>query len=226
MLKPRKRLVKAKLKEDKLLVFTAKAQRYIRQNRRSITFATVGVLVVVCGFAVYNWSQRAEAAEAALDELLMRDAYARGELDSVLVRADRILDDYPRTSSAAAALMLKGRVHESRGEYEEAIETYERLLRKHSGEKYLAFGACYALGTIYLGKDDLEQAADFYLKAANDYPDHFNAPNALLEAGKCLEKLSRYEQAKRAYHKIIAEYPKSRTVNRARQRLTGIEFMR
>lgn len=222
--KPRKRLVKAKLKEDKLLAFTAKAQKFGRTNRKTIVFGVSGVVLVAIIASLLIYSHKTTENNSSFMELMVRDAYSRGELDQTLEYANALLEDYPNTNSAATALLLKGRVHEQRGEYDQAIEHFEELINRHSDQPYLSFAAYYALGAIHEGMNEYEAAARYYQKAANKYSTHFNAAVALLEAGESFEKASRYDEAKSAYQKVLSTYSKSRSADKARTNLAVLEF--
>jgi len=225
MLKPRKRLVKAKLKEDRFVIFTAKAEVWFEQNRRHVIYGAGGIIVVVALAVAMGWSKSNATKNAAFQELLARDAYARTDYDSTLIRANAILEDFSGTSSAAVALMLKGRVYEQRGQFEEAEEAFKQVVDDYSEHEYLAFGAYYGLAMIALGRSDWNNAGDIYAKAASKYPHHFNAAVALLEAGKAYEKANRYPQARVAYRTILTDYPKARSADAARDNLAKLEFM-
>jgi len=225
MLKPRKRLVKSKLKEDKLVTYTVKAQAYLNKNWRNLSYGFGILVIVIVGFSVLNWSNRSAEIQSTFDDMLARDAYARGALDETLTRVERILEDYSRTPSAASALMLKGRILQQRGNFPAAEEAYREVARRFSDEEYLSFGANFSLAIIAYGREDYSLAAAKYLDAANKHPEHFNCPNALLEAGNCFVKISKYDDAKRAYRRILKNYPKSRSADKARNKLADLDFM-
>ncbi len=225
MLKPRKRLIKAKLKEDKLVTRTAQVQTFVREYSSKIIYALI-VVVAVAAIGVSIVLSRASAQKkAAFVGMQARDAYGSGDLDETLMQANIILEDYPGTRSAAVAMMLKGRVYEQRGEISEAIEAYRRLVDKYGKHDYLGFGAYYSLGSIYYGQEDYEEAALWFTDGATRYPKHFNAPYSLLEAGRSLKKCRKYDRARVVLRKVLAEYPKSRAISKARSELEEIEFM-
>ncbi len=225
MLKPRKRLVKAQLKEDKLLTFTAKVQSYIDSYWKHAAIAVAAVVVLMFSITFIQSSGKSTEAKAGLEELLARDAYSRGEMDETLRRINVILDDYSGTSTVPTALMLKGRIYEQRGEFAQAEEVYNTIVRKHSNSPYIAHAAYIGLASIEFGRGENAKAASYYEDAAMKFQDHFNAPNALVQAGECLSKISRYEEAKRIYSIVLKQYPKSRSANSARSNLAELEFM-
>lgn len=124
MLKPRKRLVKAKLKEDKLLIFTARVRNLASRYQRQLLYGLAAVVVILVVGIAMSLSKTAAERNAAFEMLLARDAYAMGDLDKTLVHTKTVLEDYTGTRAAAEALMLEARVSEQGGDYEKAIELY------------------------------------------------------------------------------------------------------
>ena len=224
MLKPKKRLVKAQIKEDKLLKFTARAQKVVDKYWKHAAIVLAAVVVIILAFNFVLAARESKNSEAALQELKVRDAYSRGDFDETLRLINTILDDYPGTPSVPAALMLMGRIYQQRGEYDQAVEIFEKIIRKYSGNSYLAFGAYVGIGAIEFGRAEYEKAADNYKAAASKYPDHFNAPDAFVRSGESYQKINRYEDAKHVYRLVLKQYPKSRSANTAREKLAELEF--
>jgi len=225
MLKPRKRLVKSKLKEDKLVTFTVNTQMFVNKNSKMLGIGIGAVVVIIIAVSFFNMSSNSAEIQSTFDEMMARDAYARGEFDETLTRIDGILEEYSSTNSAASALMLRGRIYQQSGDVSAAEEAYAEVVRKHSSEEYLSFGANVSLAIIAHGREDYSLAADKYIDAVNKNPGHFSAAVALLEAGICLEKVSKYEEAKRTYLRILKSYLKSRSADKARNNLAELEFM-
>jgi TolA-binding protein len=225
MIKPKKRLAKAKLKEDRFVILTAQAEAWFEKYRQEALYGVIGVIVLIGAVFAYNWSRQTTEQNASFDEMLARDAYARNDLDSALTRANAILEDYSGSNSAGVALMLKGRILEQRGQLDEAVKVFEEVTDDYSDQEYLGYGAYYALATIALGKSDYETAAKHFESAGSTYPKHFNAAVAYLEAGKAFEKAGKTTQAKSVYRKVLSDYPKSRSADTARDNLAKLEFM-
>jgi tetratricopeptide (TPR) repeat protein len=225
MLKPRKRLVKTKLKEDRLVTYTAKAQTFYDQNKKTLFYGVIGIILVLAIVVGFNMTRSAAQKNAAFESLLARDALSRGNNDEALTHVNIILEDYPGTRSAAVAMMIKARIHEQSGELNEAAEVFKKLISDYSEYDYLAFGAHYSLGSIYSSWGEYKEAARFYSTGASKYPEHFNAAYSLLEAALCYKKAGMYEQANRTLRIILTDYSKSRATGKARTELEEIEFM-
>ena len=87
MIKPKKRLVKAKLKEDRFVIFTAQAEAWLEANRNIVMYGIAGIVLVVALGLFISWSKDSSEKKAAFAELLARDALARSALDSALYRS-------------------------------------------------------------------------------------------------------------------------------------------
>ncbi|MCF7810775.1 tetratricopeptide repeat protein [bacterium] len=225
MLKPRKRLVKTKIKEDKLVTYTAKAQTFYDQNKRTLLYGAIGIIVVIAIVIGINITRSSAQEKAAFESLLARDALSRGNTDEALTHVNIILEDYPGTRSAAIAMMIKARIHEQNAELNEAAEVFKKLISDYGEYDYLAFGAYYSLGSIYNSWGEYNEAARFYSTGASKYPKNFNAAYSLLEAALCYKKAGKYEQANRTLRRILTDYSKSRATGKARTELEEIEFM-
>ncbi len=225
MLKPRKRLTRAKIKEDKFVTYTQKTQSFLHEHGIRIVIGAIAVVVVVVVSLVIGYNRASTESKSSFVGLLAREAYSRGDLDETLVYAKTILADYPGSKTAAVAMMLLGRVHEQRGELDDAIDAYKRLIDKYGNQEYLSFGAYYSLGSIYYGLGEFENAARYFSDGASRHPGHFNAPYSLFEAGRSYKKNRKYQKAKAAFRLVMSQYPKSRAVDKARRELEEIEFM-
>ncbi len=225
MLKPKRGLLKAKVEEDKILTYTAKARTMYADHGRNLLYGVAAIVAIFVVMMFLRWSGSGAENEAAFDELLIRDAYSRGQMEEAMIKAEEVIADYSGTTSAAVALSVKGKIHEHRGEFELAIQAYEQLISEHADKPYLGFGGYFSLGIVHHGQGDLEQAAHYYQMAAQKYPDHFNAPVSLVEAGRAYKKVNRYDEAKKMFNLAMTKYPKSRVANSARDGLAEIVFM-
>lgn len=224
MLKPRKRLVKAKLKEDKLLIFTAKVQAWAVKYQRQILVAVGAVAAAAVLFSVLRLTAAAAERNAAYQSFLARDAFLRDDLDEALAKAGQVIDAYPRAPSAGAMMLLKARILEMRAQFGDVLPLYQQVAKRFRDHPYLAFSAWNSMGAFYWGREEYSRAGECYLQAATKYPDHFHASGALVDAGKAFRKAGRLDDARRCLRLVLTKYPKSRAVTAAREELEQIEF--
>lgn len=225
MLKPKKRLLKVQAEEDKIFTYTSRVKGMYAVHSRNLFYGVLAIIAIVVVVTFIRWSSAGAENEAAFDEMLVRDAYSRGQMEEAMIKAEEVIADYSGTTSAAVALSVKGKIHEHRSEFELAKQAYEQIISDYSDKRYLAFGAYFSLGIVYQGQGDYEKAAHYYRMAAQKYPDHFNAPVSLVEAGRSYKKINRYDDAKKMFNLAITKYAKSRVAGTARDDLAEIEFM-
>ncbi|CUT07453.1 hypothetical protein JGI9_00658 [Candidatus Kryptonium thompsonii] len=64
MLKPRKKLKKQELKEDKLVLTYYKAREFVEKNKKILSYILTGVIIIVAGIIIYRFSVKAENGRA------------------------------------------------------------------------------------------------------------------------------------------------------------------
>ncbi|MGH7458861.1 MAG: outer membrane protein assembly factor BamD [Longimicrobiaceae bacterium] len=107
---------------------------YQQYTRTAITFCQA----VIANYPQTEWAESAAAKVSAMRERLALKSYQTGEhylsrkaYDAAVIYFERTVDEFPRTSSAPAALLRLVESYRELGYDEEAAETRERLLREY-----------------------------------------------------------------------------------------------
>jgi tetratricopeptide (TPR) repeat protein len=108
-----------------------------------------------------------------------------------------IIKLYPQDIKAYAGLAL---ILKWKGEYDEAIDLYKRILTIDSR----CYNVLQAIGEIYEKKGDLQQALTFYQKYAEHFP---KDPESFIPIGHLYEKMGDFPQAKSQYEKALLFKP-------------------
>ena len=209
MLKPRKRISRQQIKEDKLITFTAKASEFYRRHSRNILAAAgIGiVLVVVVGFFI---NSRAQAEKAATFDLtLAKVEIGQRNYENAAQKLAEIVENYSGTRAAGDALFFLGNVHIDQRNYEQARDELNKYLDRYGNDPQFASSAIAGLGFIDEQEKQYREAAEKYLEAANKYPREYNAPQYLLNAGRCFALAGDLSNARETYKKILDIYPES-----------------
>lgn len=103
---------------------------------------------------------------------------------------------------------------------EGCIDQFSVFLQNHPESPY-ADDATYWMADCYFKQGDFEQSVLRFDDVVRKYPEGNKAPDALFRQGEALLKLGpRYHQAaKRAFERVVSEYPDSSLVGEARKRL-------
>jgi tetratricopeptide (TPR) repeat protein len=229
------KLTRKEMKEDKLVTFTAKAIKWLRERFQLILMgvgAVAAIAVVVGGFFIYR-SYTYGRASGLLDEAVSyyrvkedvaekEDKTAREARYTKAVEALRkVVEGYPRTPSAREALFYLGESYFQLGKYKEAIEAYDRLSRGYP-QDMIAPLALNSLAYAYEQVKDHKKAIETYNRLIEKYPNHALGKRAYLNMGRLKEAEGNYEEAKKNYQKVIDLYPNTLIASQAQNNLDWI----
>ncbi|MBS1645785.1 MAG: tetratricopeptide repeat protein [Bacteroidetes bacterium] len=117
-----------------------------------------------------------------------------------------IADEYKFTPTANLAHYYAGICLLRTGKYEEAIEELQDF---STSDPLLAAVAIGAMGDANMELKKVNEAVNYYLKAADSKANDFTSPIYLKKAGFAYETQGNYTEAIRMYERIQKEYHKS-----------------
>lgn len=94
-------------------------------------------------------------------------------------------------------------------EFNRAILSLERFLRDYPESK-LAPAAAYWLSEAFFKKKEIRKACELYLLVQQKYPRSAYTEHALLSAGICSIKLSRFKEGRSSLKNLLSEFPESK----------------
>ncbi|HEX4952183.1 MAG TPA: tol-pal system protein YbgF [Thermoanaerobaculia bacterium] len=105
------------------------------------------------------------------------------------------------------------------GQYAESEESFRRFLARWA-ETELADNAAYWIGESRWARQDWKGALAAFQEAVERQPDGNKVPDALLKAGKCLEKLGDPVGARDLYDEVVRRFPGTAAAAAAEERRT------
>jgi len=204
----------------------SKSERFVEENK-TLVFGILGaIMLAVAGYFIFNYyvSNQNEQAQIdmfqavyyfeadSLDKALNGDGNNYGFLD--------IIDNYRITKTANLAHFYSGAIYLRQGDFETAIEHLE----KFSADDIAMQARAYCL----IGDANMEigihnEAAEMYMKAANDHGNEFLSPQYLEKAGLAYERMMDYESASECYGRIVENYTGSTEYQNARKQKARLE---
>ncbi|MHB0959610.1 MAG: tetratricopeptide repeat protein [Pirellulaceae bacterium] len=180
-------------------------------------YAQAGVL--------FDQLQRATAGrdDTWLAMIPLRRAQVRahaGAWDEAYAIARPIAKQFPHGAQLHEVDYLLGRYYMNRGEFDEAREAYQSAAVSTTGANTeTAAMAQWMIGETYFMQREYNQAIKAYhrVEVLHSFP-QWQAV-ALLQAGKCHEMLSQWDQATKLYTQILRVYPSTRVAEKATLRL-------
>ncbi len=219
----RKQLLK---EPDEFLTVSSKMIRFVTENQKQVSYALIGLLVVVLAFAAFRYfSNLSEGrAYAIFEEGLIhymnqasgdKSAHSQGIAEEKFAQ---VLAKYSSTTAARLALPLYADVSYEEGSYDKAIELYEKALGAFSEKGSLRLLMWNGLAYAYEGKQDYSSAAQC-LRKITESGGEFLKPDAFFNLGRMYEALGNTEKALETYEKVVRDYPKSVNFQIAREKV-------
>ena len=192
----------------------SKAERYIEENKKSLSIIVGAVIVLVGGYFAWTKLYLAPLEEEARGQMFVAEKYFEKDSLNKAINGDgqfdgfkKIIDDYSLTTSGNLAHMYLGLCYLHKGQFEDAIKE----LKEYDGEDMMLGPISLgAMGDAYseLGKTD--DAIDQYLKASGANKNNFTTPIYLMKAATLYETQGKYKDALKVYEQLKTDFPEAR----------------
>ena len=215
MLKPRKRITKKELKEDKLLTSYVKANRWLGQHRKYLTIGLALLLIV--GLAAIFSSRAQKAAEQNASEIFLRatSEFQQGDFHAAAQKFENVIDEYGGTSYGILSQLYLANCYVKNGRTDDAFDLFSAFLRKYKGDVNLQAAAMASKAAILEEKSNFAEAAELYEKISKDYPTCLMCPNYLISAAQNFAKIDKKDKAQQLFDRVVKEFPESQEKNDA-----------
>jgi predicted negative regulator of RcsB-dependent stress response len=198
------------------------AEDWVERNSKLVIGVSVVILLAVAGYFGFSYFKDQKNQEAQKEMFYAVYSFEHDSLDLAL-NGDKdgnhlgllqIIDDYGMTDAAKLANFYAGAAYLKKGSYEAA-----RLhLEDFSSNDLLIQARAYCLiGDSYMEEQKWDDAASYYIKAADYKANKFFSPTYLMKAGLAYEKASKNDKAIETYNKVIESYSESAEYNNARK---------
>ncbi len=147
---------------------------------------------------------------------------AAANLKEAIALYKRVVDEYPRTSTAPLAQFSLGNAYLQSNDLAAAIEAYNRFISTYGSHVSLLGLVQQKLGYVYLLKGDLDQAAKAYATIL-EIPGSMNRDYALFELARLEENRSKPDEALKHYQNLMKTFPNSSLTSEAAMRVKVIE---
>lgn len=199
-----------------------KAEAWILKNQKPLLIVLSVVVAGILAYMAYMRYVQAPAEERAANEL----AYPRAYFDQAqtnTVMADslytvalngadgkyglvEIADKFSNTKAGNMSKYYAGIAYLKTKDYEKGIE----YLSDFSADDLMSPSVAYgAIGDAFANLGQLEDAFDFYDKAAATNPNNYTTPIFLDKAAATALSIGKYDKAEELYTRILNEFSKS-----------------
>ena len=219
MLKPRQRLTKRQIKEDKFVTFTANAATFIRDNLNRIILGGIlaVVLAVIIAVSVNKQRRSEEDSESTLAKA--RIAMPAGGPDEAIGLYMTVIEGFEGTPSAAEATVDLGNLYFDRGEYKQAIKYFQTYLDEDGDDDTMVYNCASGIAASMEQQGKYHEAAVQYKSFADKSKDSAFAPRALIDSARCFVLVDMKDEAQISLKRIVDSYPDSELSSQAKHEL-------
>ncbi len=217
MLKPRKRLTKKQLKEDKLLTTVVKVQTYLETEwKRLAVVAGSAFVIVLLGFVLYQ-RNTAQEQEASSKLYALEFEYIEKRIYNTQLIQDlqELIEQHGGTVSAGTALIHLGNAYYFLGDFANAEQYYQLYFDQYKTTDFLSSSALAGIAACNEQLENFDKAIQYYLQSANDYPNEFITPDNILGAVRTLLLTGNDNDAFIQCQNIISSFPNSSAAREA-----------
>jgi TolA-binding protein len=215
MLKPRKRITRKKLKEDKLVTFYFEATAWFEKNANYILGAIALIVLLLAGSYFYLKSTAGSEKTASVDLARATRAYESGDYQNAISLLSTTVDNYGGTVSGKIGRFYLANSFFQTKDYENAEKNFKKFYSNFSGDDYFKAAALGGIAACLEQKQKPDEAAQQYEKAYEKYPKSIMAPHFLIRAGRCYALAGNSAKAAQLYDKVLKEFPQAQEKDEA-----------
>ena len=230
MLKPKKKITKKEIKQDGLVTAYAQVTSFYYENKKYISYAITGLVVIVIAVFVYVNNRRANNEKASTeigkiysfyDAAASTPAQYKAAIDGMPERGvmglKNIVENYGGTESGELARFYLANAYFGLRQYDEALKQFDDF---GGSDKLLQGSALAGVGACYEAKGEYARAASLYEKAANKSSNQITTPDYLNSAARCYGIAGEKDQAVALYKRLKRDFPTSSFAREAERYIT------
>ena len=203
MLKPRKRITKQELKEDKFVTYTIKAKDYVENNARTIMWVAIAILAVIVIVSFISRSKRTANLEASALFTQASLAMSQGNVQQAETQMQELIENYKGVKAAGQGCFFLARYYWQQGDFENARIYFKKYLDDYEDDPLLTSAAYAGYADCLYNEGNIREAAQNYEKAARSAKDSPSVPNYLYSAARAYMEVEELQKARKLADEII-----------------------
>ncbi len=191
----------------------SKTELFIEKNKNVLMTILIVAIVIILAIMAFKKFYSDPRSEQAAKEMFKAESYFENQAYENALNGDgnnlgfiEIISKYGSTKSGNLARYYAGISYLKLGKYNEALEQLKKFKGKDKVFAPLALGA---MGDCYMELGDVNNAANYYMKAANEKSNEFTSPIYLFKAGTAYRILGENAKALDTYKQLKEKYPNS-----------------
>lgn len=214
MLRPKKKITKKEIKEDKLVTSYFEATTWYEANKKIVNGVLGGIVVLAIVIVAYMNNVNANNLKANTELGKVISYYDQGKYDVAIsgnlqenIRGlQSIVDDYGSTKSGELAKFYLANAYFAQANYDKALQYF---LSVSVSDEMITASALAGAASCYEAKNDYEKAASSFEKAAFQSTKDVNAAENMFHAARNYLTAGKKEKAAELFKKVKKEFPTS-----------------
>ncbi|MEX2567250.1 MAG: tetratricopeptide repeat protein [Cyclobacteriaceae bacterium] len=211
---------------DAIATRLGRGELFLKENTKIVAGA-IGVVIAVIAGILFFQIHKANQNKKAQGEMFQAVYYFEQDSVEFALEGDgvqpgflEIIDNYGGTDAANIAHFYVGSIYLSQGEFQSAIDHLDEF----SSSDYFIQGHAYSLtGDAYLELGDMDEAINYYKKAADYNRNEYFTPKYLMKLALAYEEAGDLENAIETYEEIESEYFDAYEYTEARKQKARLE---
>ncbi len=185
----------------------------LQKNRVLIGGILGGIVLLVGGYFIYDYLQTQKQEEAEKQLFMPFKSYEKDSLAQAIGGTGqfpglkRMAENYSGTQAGELAQYMLGTAYLAQGKIKEGASEIEDFRKPK--DNLVSASAYSALGYAYEEQGQFEEAARYYLKAADVMPNEHTSPEFLHQAALCYLEANNKEKAASIFRDLKRKYPLS-----------------
>lgn len=192
----------------------SKAEKYLKDNQKSLGIIVGAVVALVVGYWAYNYMYLAPREEGAQKELYSSQMLLESDSLRLALNGDgtslgflAIADEYSGTKAANLSHYYAGVCYLNLGDFTLAIEQLDQF---STDDEVLNVLSKTAIGDAFLEINQPKEALEYYGRAAGAGSNAFVVPVVLKKAGMVAEMQGELDLALKYFNRIKEEFSTAR----------------
>ncbi|MCB0792196.1 MAG: tetratricopeptide repeat protein [Flavobacteriales bacterium] len=207
----------------------SRTELFLEKNKRAVSMAVTGILVVVAAVLGYKRFYAEPRAKEAADLIWKAQYYFEIDSLDLAINGDGnyfgfqyIADEYGSTPSGELAKYYLGNCYLQKGDFGTAIDYFKKA---DLDDDILSVMAVGCIGDAYVQLDQPKEAIDQFEKAANMRTNDMTTPMYLMKAGILYQQNGDWAKAAKAFRRVAKDFPASPDANQAKKYAARAEAM-
>lgn len=207
MLRPKKRLTRKEIKQDKLVTVYFKTVEFLQKNLTYMLAGITAIVIIMFASVMITQSKKSAENSAAKEFIAGQVEYERGNYQDAAEIFRTMINNFSGTQNAKIGTYYLANTYYYLGEYDQALEYYEEFVQKHGNDKIFGCPAMLGVANCLIARRQFEAAAEKFIQVVKKWPDSIRAPESLLNAGLAYMEAGARDKAIQAFEQLLKKYP-------------------